>query len=113
MKTQAIVREKLKSKLKKVQKGGFVDKDQKICKNCGQEYKESENYNWSCRRHTSDWGGTMWWCCGQGSKNALGCKFSKHFSNDVLDDDVFEDPQEKEERELMRQAKKKCLVSGI
>ena len=108
MKTQAIVREKLKSKLKKVQKGGFVDKDQKICKNCGQEYRDSENYNWSCRRHTTDWGGTMWWCCGQPNKNALGCKFSKHFSNDVLDD--FEDPQEREERELMRQAKKKCLT---
>ena len=41
LKTQAIVREKLKNKLKKVQKGGTVDKDQKICKNCGQEYKES------------------------------------------------------------------------
>ena len=53
----------------------------------------------------------MWWCCGQPNKNVQGCKFSKHFSNDLLDDDMFEDPQEREERELMRQAKKKCLVS--
>lgn len=29
----------------------------KSCKVCGQEYIEKENFNWSCRQHTSSWGG--------------------------------------------------------
>ena len=28
-------------------------------------YLDSENYNWSCRTHTSEFGGEMWWCCGK------------------------------------------------
>ena len=42
----------------------FFDNKNKICKRCGKEYLEAENYNWSCRRHTSEWGGDIYWCCG-------------------------------------------------
>jgi hypothetical protein len=38
---------------------------------------ESENFNWSCRTHQSEFGGEMWWCCGKIGKDAIGCKFSK------------------------------------
>jgi len=29
----------------------------------------------------------MWWCCGKSSKDAPGCKFSKHFSKEDEDED--------------------------
>ena len=32
----------------------------------------------------------MWWCCGKSSKDAAGCKFSKHFSKEDEDEDVVE-----------------------
>jgi len=30
----------------------------------------------------------MWWCCGKNSKDALGCKFAKHFSKEDEDEDA-------------------------
>lgn len=48
------------------------------CKGCGLDYQESENFNWSCRTHKSDYSGEIWWCCGKTSKEAAGCKFDKH-----------------------------------
>jgi hypothetical protein len=56
--------------------------DYKACRVCGQDYLEQDNYNWSCRSHRSEYSGEMWWCCGKLSKDALGCKFSKHLSKD-------------------------------
>lgn len=69
--------------------------NQKICKNCGQEYLEKENFNWSCRTHRSEYGGEMWWCCGKTSKDAPGCKFAKHESKEDEDEDM--DQQEEED----------------
>lgn len=56
----------------------WSNSDQRICKLCSKEYSEKENFNWSCRIHTSDWGGEMWWCCGKRGKENTGCKFQKH-----------------------------------
>jgi hypothetical protein len=30
----------------------------------------------------------MWWCCGKTSKDAPGCKFSKHESKEDEDEDL-------------------------
>ena len=38
----------------------------------------------------------MWWCCGKSSKEAAGCKFSKHESKE--DDEEDGADQEKEEQ---------------
>lgn len=62
--------------------------NQKICKNCNQEFVENENYNWSCRTHQSEYGGEMWWCCGRKSKDAPGCKFGKHINKDDEDQET-------------------------
>ena len=56
------------------------------------EYNDKENFNWSCRTHPSEWGGTVWWCCGKSDKSFPGCKFSRHVSKDDQedpDDDPF------------------------
>ena len=59
--------------------------DKKICKNCLKEYNESDNFNWSCRTHRSEFGGVIWWCCGKKNKDDPGCKFSQHESKDAAD----------------------------
>lgn len=44
--------EKEKSKIriqKLIQRKGKFDSGFKTCKNCGKEYNEKENFNWSCR----------------------------------------------------------------
>jgi hypothetical protein len=56
-----------------------MDLNRKLCHKCNKEFGESDNFNWSCCTHRSEWGGTMWWCCGQTSKDAKGCKFEKHY----------------------------------
>ena len=81
-------REKMKQRFLKLKNRRFrIDQNQKICKKCGKEYLEKENYNWSCRTHQSDWGGEMWWCCGKTEKESLGCKFSKHESKEDDEDE--------------------------
>jgi len=45
---------------------------------CGADYLESDNFNWSCRVHKSEFSGELWWCCGKTFKEAAGCKFDKH-----------------------------------
>ena len=67
-----------------------VKLNQKICKFCNQEFVENENYNWSCRTHQSDYGGEMWWCCGQKSKDAPGCKFNKHVNKEDEEQDQID-----------------------
>jgi BTK motif len=32
----------------------------------------------------------MWWCCGKTSRDAPGCKFSKHESKEDEDEDMME-----------------------
>jgi hypothetical protein len=49
---------------------------------------ETENFNWSCRTHQSEFGGELWWCCGKAGIQAIGCKFSKHESKDDDIDDI-------------------------
>lgn len=61
-----------------------------MCKNCGQEFNERDNYNWSCKTHYSEYGGEMWWCCLKKGIRAPGCKSQKHESKDD-DDDMDED----------------------
>ena len=45
---------------------------QMYCKNCGKEFADADNFNWSCRFHRGEWGGVIWWCCGKGHKEAKG-----------------------------------------
>lgn len=64
----------------------------KTCKNCGADYLESENFNWSCRTHKSDYSGEMYWCCGKLKQDAPGCKFEKHQARtDADDEDMLAD----------------------
>merc|ERR1712072_855491 len=97
-------RDKLKQRLKKYRaRRKMFEAEQKTCKHCGREYIESENFNWSCRTHSSDFGGEMWWCCGKLGKDAVGCKFAKHESKD--DDDELDEQEKKEKEELQERVK--------
>lgn len=52
---------KLKERLQRLKNKRLrVDVNQKLCKKCGREFLENENYNWSCRTHTTEYG-IMWW----------------------------------------------------
>lgn len=51
VKALVIEREKMKIRIQKLKKRRNFNMNQKICKNCGQEYLEKENFNWSCRTH--------------------------------------------------------------
>lgn len=72
--------------------GGSAGKTDFICKNCYQSYKETENFNWSCKRHTSEWSGEVYWCCGKSTKSSLGCFLSKHIS-DLPEEQEFDDQE--------------------
>lgn len=67
-------KEGLKQIIKKIKNRKAVDVTSKLCANCGKEFSEKENYNWSCQKHRSTYGGHMWWCCGKLDVNAAGCK---------------------------------------
>ena len=76
-------REKMKERIKKLKtRKGKHDMTAKTCKNCGKEYSEKENFNWSCRMHLGEWSGEIWWCCGKDNKDQPGCKYSKHESKE-------------------------------
>lgn len=60
--------------------------DKRRCRNCKKDYTESENYNWSCRLHKSEYGGVMWWCCGRKNKDHPGCKFASHVNQEEQDE---------------------------
>ena len=74
-------RQKMKLKYSSVQ-----DKEEKFCRNCQKSFFESENFNWSCRTHSSKLTGDVYWCCGKTGKDSIGCIVSKHLSKG--DDDV-------------------------
>ena len=59
----------------------------------GKEYFESDNFNWSCRTHLSEFG-VIWWCCGKSHKDAIGCNVSKHESKEDEDEDDEDKDQE-------------------
>jgi hypothetical protein len=67
--------QKLKYRIQKImQRKGKMESGIKMCGRCQKEYNEKENYNWSCRIHSSPWGGEMYWCCGKTNVNAVGCR---------------------------------------
>ncbi|CDW78389.1 ankyrin repeat domain containing protein [Stylonychia lemnae] len=81
-------REKLKNKIQKLKQRRNIDFNQKICRNCGREYLESE----------------MWWCCGKTGIDAHGCKYSKHESKNEEDED-----KDNLDDDLLRQKQLKCF----
>jgi len=86
---KATVKEKDRLKLKMIRLSNAkrqIITNAKTCKNCQQEFKDTENFNWSCRTHQSDWGGAVWWCCGKNNRDQPGCKFNKHVSKEEHDD---------------------------
>jgi hypothetical protein len=57
---------KMKYRMQKIlSRKGKMDSGIKICGRCGKEYNEKENYNWSCRTHSSPYSGEMYFCCGK------------------------------------------------
>ena len=101
-------REKMKERIKKLRsRKGKFDSSSKICKNCGKDYNEKENFNWSCRTHRGEYSGEMWWCCGKEGKDAAGCLYAKHESKDEDEDE--EDEKEKEAAEAEARAKQRCM----
>ena len=89
-------RDKQKIRITKlISRKGKFDSGLKTCKNCGKEYNEKENFNWSCKQHRGEWGGQMWWCCGKQNKDDRGCKFSSHESKEDEDDDLKDEDASK------------------
>jgi hypothetical protein len=90
-------REKMKIRIHKLKnRKGKIDYGIKMCRNCGKEFPEKENFNWSCRTHQYDYNGEMWWCCGKKGKDQPGCRWSKHETKE--DDEEDDDDGEKEKR---------------
>lgn len=46
-----VEKEKMKQKIIKLKRRRNIDFNQKTCKTCGNDFIESENFNWSCRVH--------------------------------------------------------------
>lgn len=57
-----------------------------ICQNCKQMYKETDNFNWSCRFHKCEYTDNVYWCCGNSVKGSVGCVIGKHQCIEELDD---------------------------
>ena len=96
-----VEREKMKQRISKLKNSkGRVDHGIKICRNCGKEFHEKENFNWSCRTHMSDFGGEMWWCCGKRGKDQPGCKFAKHECKDEDDEDDMNDNEKNKAKHM-------------
>jgi flagellar biosynthesis/type III secretory pathway chaperone len=86
--------QKLRTRIKKFKKAFSEDIwEEKYCKNCQKPYKDSKNFNWSCKRHASAFNDDRYWCCGQTEKDSEGCITSKHVSSD----DVAEEEQTKDD----------------
>ena len=84
--------QKMRDRIKKLKlRRGKFDIAQKVCKNCGKDYVENENYNWSCRVHLSEYSGEIWWCCGKEGRDQLGCKYSKHESKEEEEEEEDEE----------------------
>lgn len=70
-------RKRMKSKISVADKN-----EEKFCKNCQKSYFDNENFNWSCRVHSSTFNEGFYWCCGSTVKDSLGCLVSKHVNNE-------------------------------
>lgn len=81
--------EKLRQKAKqyRMRRKQFGEEEEKVCRHCQKVFMESENFNWSCRRHPNEYSGEIYWCCGKSSRDALGCKTSKHESKEDEDEE--------------------------
>ena len=98
----------MKERIKKLRsRRGKFDSSSKICKNCGKDYVEKENFNWSCRTHRGEFSGEMWWCCGKEGKDQPGCLYAKHESKDEEDEE--EDDKERERAEAEAKLKQRCM----
>ena len=101
--------QKLKQRIQKLKNKRFrIEDNQKICKKCGKEYLEKENYNWSCRTHTSEHTGEMYWCCGKTSKDAEGCKISKHECKEDDEDEGGEQENKEDQSKQLRNVRCFC-----
>lgn len=102
IKTLADERDKMRQRIVKLKlRKGKFDYGLKMCKFCGKDFNEKENFNWSCRTHRSaEYGGEMWWCCGKRGKEVPGCKFSKHESKEDDDEDEDQDIEMNKARKL-------------
>lgn len=65
-----------------------------LCKVCLKNYFEDNNFNWSCCRHTTEWNGFTYWCCGEKFKNSLGCIKSKHIPENFSALKAIDSPSE-------------------
>lgn len=86
--------EKMRQKAKQYRqrRKQYGEEEEKVCKNCQKVFVEGENFNWSCRRHQTEYSGEIYWCCGKSSRDAVGCKISKHESKeDDEEDNVAKD----------------------
>ena len=63
---------------KMIARKGKIDQGIRNCVDCGQDYLDQDNFNWSCRVHQSEYSGEMWWCCGKTDRKAPGCRTKKH-----------------------------------
>lgn len=81
--------EKMRQKAKQYRqrRKQYGEEEEKVCKNCQKVFVESDNFNWSCRRHQTEYSGEIYWCCGKSSRDAIGCKISKHESKEDDDED--------------------------
>lgn len=77
--------QKLQHKLKQTSIKIAKNDEENFCIKCQKIFFESENYNWSCKTHQSNFYNDIYWCCGKTGKNAVGCIVSKHM---VKDEDI-------------------------
>lgn len=70
--------EKLRQRVKIAKFRQPESESEKVCKNCKKFYHDNENFNWSCKIHSSQYSGEMWWCCGKSGEMAPGCKICMH-----------------------------------
>jgi len=59
-------------------------KQELTCKKCLKLFTEKSNFNWSCRTHSQDYQGGVFYCCGKTDINSLGCTLSKHTSENSI-----------------------------
>jgi hypothetical protein len=104
--------EKLRLKLKQFRqkRKQYGEQDEKVCKYCQKMFVESENYNWSCRTHPSEYGSEMYWCCGREGRDAPGCRTSKHESRDEEEEKLA---QGKDEGDKLQLASVQCSVFAM
>jgi len=72
VRTLIVEKDRLRARIIKLKnRKGKVDAGIKTCKNCGKEFHENSNFNWSCNIHTSTYDSDtlQWWCCAKIGKD--------------------------------------------